>query len=219
MSRYQLAIFDFDGTLADTFDWFRRAVTLAAQRYRFRVALEHEVELLRSLDARRIARHLGIPTWKMPFIANFMRQHMARELSAIRLFPGVDEALRELRDAGLTLAIVTSNAQDNVRQILGPELWGLFSHVSCGAALFGKRSKLRGVLRRAACHPERAIYVGDEIRDLHAARSAGLHFGAVSWGYTLPHGFTPHAPEWVFSTADQLSRGLLGDDGTPGRTT
>lgn len=207
--RYRLAIFDFDGTLADSFDWFCRAVTLAARRYRFRVAEADEVELLRGLDARRIARHLDIPPWKMPLIARFMRRHMAQELNTIRLFPGVEEALRTLGESGMTLAIVTSNSHHNVRRVLGADLCDLFAHYGCGASLLGKRPKLRAVLRACDLRPDQAIYVGDEIRDLQAARAERIDFGAVGWGYTLPHGFHTHGPQWVFATAQDLVRHLV----------
>ncbi len=207
--KYRLAIFDFDGTLADSFEWFCRAVALAAQRYRFKLAEVDEVELLRGLDARRIARHLDIPPWKMPFIARFMRRHMAQELSSIRLFPGIEQALRTLAEADITLAIVTSNSHQNVRRVLGAELCGLFSHYGCGASLLGKRPKLRAVLRACQLAPERAIYVGDEIRDLEAARAERIDFGAVGWGYTRPHGFQPHAPRWLFSSAQEVAQRLV----------
>lgn len=217
--RYKLAIFDFDGTLADSFAWFCGAVALAATRYRFRVAREDEVDLLRGLDAQGIARHLAIPAWKMPLIARFLRQHMAQEAHGIRLFPGIDQALRELRQAGVTLAIVTSNARPNVERVLGPELSPLISHFGCGAALFGKRPKIRAVLRRAGLRPHESIYVGDEIRDLHAARSEGLHFGAVSWGYTHLHGLSAHGPDAIFTSAEQMSAVLTGtfDSGSADR--
>lgn len=217
--RYKLAIFDFDGTLADSFGWFCRAVTLAAERYRFRVARQEEVELLRGLDARGIAQHLAIPAWKMPLIARFMRQHMSRELEEIRLFPGVGQALRELRQGGVTLAIVTSNARPNVERVLGPDLSPLISHFGCGASLFGKRPKIRATLRRTGHRAAESIYVGDEIRDLHAARSEGLHFGAVSWGYTHLHGLSAHAPDAIFTSAEQLSAVLTGtfDSGSADR--
>jgi phosphoglycolate phosphatase len=206
---YQLAIFDFDGTLADSFGWFCRAVTDAAQRYRFQLASQEELEQLRQLDARQIARRLGVAPWKVPFIARYMRRHMAQELEGIRLFPGIEETLRGLGDSGLTLAIVTSNAQQNVRRVLGPELCKLIAHYGCGASIFGKRPKLRAVLRAHKVPPERSIYLGDELRDLHAARAERIPFGAVSWGYTLPHAFTEHRPQHMFTSPREIIEGLV----------
>ena len=66
---YRLAIFDFDGTLADTFPWFMRVVNTVADRFRFKRIEEHEVEHLRGCSAREIVKHLEVPPWKLPFIA------------------------------------------------------------------------------------------------------------------------------------------------------
>lgn len=206
---YKLAIFDFDGTLADSFDWFCRAVTTAAERFRFRAASETDVEQLRGLDAARIARHLQVPAWKIPFIARYMRRHMTRELQTIRLFPEMEDVLHRLAKSGLTLAIVTSNSKHNVQTVLGRELSGLIAHYGCGASIYGKRSKLRSILRKTRLAPEHAIYLGDELRDLHAARAERIAFGAVGWGYTLPHAFAAYEPHELFATPREIAARLI----------
>ncbi|HSK79677.1 MAG TPA: HAD hydrolase-like protein [Thermoanaerobaculia bacterium] len=126
--RYRLALFDFDGTLADSFSWFLSVVNRLADEHRFRRMEEHEVESRRGLAARQMVAHLGVPAWKLPRIARGMRQHMAREIGQIQLFPGVDELLSELSRRGIRLAVVTSNSIDNVRQVLGPGTAALIHH-------------------------------------------------------------------------------------------
>ncbi len=59
----------------------------------------------------------------------------------------------------------------------------LISHYACGASLFGKAAKFRRVLKAAGIAPQDAIAIGDEVRDVEAARDAGIAFGAVAWGY------------------------------------
>ncbi|MFL6293325.1 MAG: hypothetical protein ACJ759_20725 [Thermoanaerobaculia bacterium] len=46
--------------------------------------------------------------------------------------------------------------------------------------------------------------IGDEIRDLEAARAEGIAFGAVTWGYTHPEALRAHGPEEMFSTIDEI---------------
>ena len=86
--RYRLVIFDLDGTLADSFPWFSRVLNDVADRYRFKRVAPHEIDALRTMDARALMRHFGIPAWKMPFIANHMRKRKSRELDQTRLFDG-----------------------------------------------------------------------------------------------------------------------------------
>jgi len=207
----KLAIFDFDGTLADTFDWFIAVVNEVADKFRFRRIEPHEVETLRGYEARRIIQHLGVPMWKMPLVAREMRGRMSRDIGGIALFPGVDEMLERLAGRGVALAVVTSNSADNVRRVLGPRNFALIRHLECGAAVLGKRPKLRKVLRAAGVAPGEAICIGDEIRDLHAARAEGIPFGAVTWGFTRGDALRALAPEAVFERMEEIA-GFFADD-------
>ena len=206
--RYRLAIFDFDGTLADSFPWFLSVVNVLADEHGFRRIEEHEVEMLRGQGARQIVAHMELPAWKMARVALRMRQYMARDIGRISLFPGVDRLLRELAGRGVRLAVVTSNSIENVRQVLGPESAALIHHYECGASMFGKRPKLRTVLRNSGIPAAEALCIGDEVRDLEAARAEGIAFGAVAWGYTTPEALRAHAPEEMFETVEEIVAAL-----------
>lgn len=206
--KYRLLIFDFDGTLADSFPWFLRAINEAADRYRFRPLAEEKVEALRAHGARKMIEHLDVPAWKLPLIARYLRRAMARELDRIPLFPGVDGLLSRLAGQGTILAIVTSNSEENVRRVLGAENASLVRHYACGASLFGKRPLLTRVVRTSGVPPEEALCIGDEIRDLEAARAAGLPFGAVTWGYTHGDALRSLGPDELFTTIEELSERL-----------
>jgi len=201
---YKLIIFDFDGTLADTFSSFVGVFDLAADKYGFkRLDREHQ-DTLRGLDARQIMAHHDIPLWKVPAIARFMRAAMAADSANITPFAGIERVLRALHAHGIMLAIVTSNSRANVRAILGPDLLALFSHVECGASLFGKLPKVRKVLGAAGVAPEHAMLIGDEIRDAKAAADAGIDFGAVAWGFNHVDALAAHHPRRIFRHVDDL---------------
>jgi len=181
--RYNLGIFDLDGTLVDTFPWFLRHVNDVADRFGFRRIAENEIEALRRTGSREILRRLDVSVWKLPAIARHMRRLKAAHAGDIALFPGVEAMLRELRDGGVRLALVTSDSEANARRQLGQANAALFSDFACGASLFGKAAKFRRVLKRARVDPGAAIAIGDEVRDIEAARAAGIACAAVTWGY------------------------------------
>ena len=203
--KYRLAIFDFDGTLADSFPWFLAVVNEAADRYRFRRMGGDEAEALRGHDARHIMAHVALPAWKLPLVARWMRRRMAQDISAISLFPGVGEMLHRLSNDRVAIAVVSSNSAANVRRVLGPANAALVRHYGCGAPLFGKRAKLRKVLRESGVPAAAALCIGDEIRDLHAARAEGIAFGAVAWGYTRADALAALAPDELFATVDEIT--------------
>ncbi len=209
--RYQLAAFDFDGTLADTLPWVASILNEVADRYGIRHIAESEYDLLRSYNVLQIAKYFSIPPLKIPAIAAYVQRRMSREIDAINLVPGIPDALHALNDAGVALAVVSSNAENNVRQVLGPELSSLMMSWECGVALLGKPSKLRHVLRIGNVAPDRAIYLGDEIRDIEAAQSAGMASGAVTWGYNSVGALAVHHPTVIFETVDAIVPTILGD--------
>jgi phosphoglycolate phosphatase len=197
-TRYALAIFDLDGTLADSFPFFLRHVNDIADRFGFRRIATGDIEPLRHAGPREILRQLDVPVWKLPAIARHMRRLKAAHVSGIPLFPGVDEMLRTLRDRNVLLALVTSDSEANARIQLGPVNAALFSHFDCGASLFGKAAKFRRVVRHANVDPTRAIAIGDEARDIEAARAAGIACAAVTWGYAAPGALRTAKPDIVF---------------------
>jgi phosphoglycolate phosphatase len=205
---YKLVIFDFDGTLADSARWFARELDPLAARFGFRQVSEAELEALRSSDAGEVLSHLGVPRWKLPFIAHRLRRRMAEDAETIKLFPGAKALLRRLAGQGVVLGVVSSNSAANVRRILGPEAAALVEHYACGAALFGKAAKFRTLVRRARVKPYETLCIGDETRDIEAAREAGLASGAVAWGYARREALAARGPTWLFETPDDVATRL-----------
>lgn len=203
---FRLAIFDFDGTLADSLPFFLEVYDTLAEAHGFRRISRDELDMLRGFDARRMMDHVGLPLWKMPRVALHFKTLMARNTHRIRLFDGISDMLRDLRARGVTLAIVTSNSMENVQAILGPGNASLVAYYGCGVSLFGKRGKFSGLVARSGFAASEVLCIGDEVRDILAARGAGLAIGAVGWGYTRLDALVAHSPDAVFRDVDELSR-------------
>jgi phosphoglycolate phosphatase len=203
--RYALAILDLDGTLADSLPWFRTHVNDVADRFGFRRVAEEDIGPLRRADPRAILARLNVPLWKVPLIARHMRRLKAAHLGEIPLFPGTGAMLHALKGEGLRLALVSSDTEENARAQLGAENARLFSDFACGASLFGKAAKFRRVVERAGVASARAIAIGDEVRDIEAARAAGIACGAVTWGYAAPETLRALRPDLVFDRMEDIA--------------
>ncbi|MFZ6026208.1 MAG: HAD hydrolase-like protein [Chloroflexota bacterium] len=201
---YKMAIFDFDGTLADSFPWVVSVFDQVAEKYHLAGLGQGEVERLRRQGARQIIKERRVPFWKILPIANYVRRLMAENIHHIRMFDGVDGLLRSLAAHGLLLGLVTSNTHPNVCRVLGAERTGLFHFNECSVSPFGKPGRLKKLLRKGGVQPHEAIYIGDEIRDLEAARKVRMPFGAVAWGYTHPDALEAHAPHEMFASVAEI---------------
>ena len=208
--KFKLVIFDFDGTLADSLGWFIGISDRLADEFGFDRLDKDQVATLRRHDAATLLRLHHVPLWKVPFIAARFRSLMARQIEKIGLFPGVADFLSRLAQAGSTLAVVTSNSCSNVRRVLGRKNMALLAACEGGVSVFGKRMKLRKVLRQSGIHPAQVIFIGDEIRDIEAARQAGIASGAVAWGFTDPDALRAHSPDMLFTSVDEMLHTLVG---------
>jgi len=203
---YRLVIFDFDGTLADSLPWLRGVFGELAREFGFRHPDAVDEDRLRRSGPRDAMALLRVPRWKVPRIAARVRGRMAAELDAIHPFEGVEEVLRRLDEAGVTLAVVSSNSRRNVERVLGRPAADRIAHWGCGTSLFGKANHFRRVLALSGVPASEALCVGDEIRDARAARSAGIAFGAVGWGYHALDALLAERPAEVFERVADLAR-------------
>lgn len=203
--RHTLALFDFDATLADSLPWFHQATHRLAGRFGFTPVPLEKVDDFRRREATHILAEVNLPLWKVPRVVAAMRRLMSEEIEHIHLFPGIAECCRSAVGHGWKLGVVSSNAEENVRRVLGDGLAAHFSVFECGASLLGKAGKLRRAIRRAGASCDQAIYIGDEVRDLDAATEAGLAFGAVTWGWNSRAAFASRRPTVVFDSIGELT--------------
>ena len=200
----RLVIFDFDGTLSDSGDWFLSVVDQLAARFKFRTVADNEVEMLRHKSSREVIEFLGIPRWKLPLIARHVRRLVGRNAHEIELFPGTPDLLGRLAATGVKIALVTSNSEKNARKILGEDNAARIDFYACGSSLFGKAPKFRRVLRKLDIPARSALSIGDETRDIDAAREVGMRCGSVLWGYASEDVLAGLKPDVMFRTPDDI---------------
>ncbi|CAH0255670.1 Phosphoglycolate phosphatase [Massilia sp. Bi118] len=203
---YRLAIFDFDGTLADSFPFFLSVFNTIADRHGFRRIDTARAGELRHYGVRQMMEHVGMPAWKLPAASRTFMAMMKENAGAISLFDGIADALRFLHAQGVLVTVVSSNSEHNVRTVLGPELAALVAQFDCGMSIFGKTSRIRAVLKRCGVAPRDAIYIGDQGTDAEASRKAGVDFGAVHWGYATIEALRQHGCADEFTTPQDLHR-------------
>jgi len=204
MSARQLAIFDFDGTIADSAEWFFAAWNEVARRHQLREISIAEREMLRGQSSSQIVAHVGVPTWRLPALASEMRRLAARDAGAIRSFSWVPDIFARLRDAGVTIAIVSSNTEPNIRRILGSAATSKVEHYATGASLYGKAAKIRQVIRKAQATKAETIAIGDEMRDIEAAHEVGIASLAVTWGYASTEALRAAQPTALVEHPSQM---------------
>lgn len=200
-----LLLFDFDGTLADTMEMGLMLFNEVAGDYELKKIRREDVTELRHLNTRALLDRLGMTRLTAVKVAARLRSMFKDRVSEVELLPGIGDAMRQLQEAGYAMAILSSNSAKNIRRFLKyQDLIDCFEFVEGGASLFGKAERLRGVMRKEKLDPADILYIGDETRDMEAAREAGVRAVAACWGVNEEETMLAEDPEFVLDEPSRL---------------
>ncbi|MEO5692117.1 MAG: HAD-IA family hydrolase [Usitatibacter sp.] len=187
MSRYDLVIFDWDGTLMDSTRLIARSLRSACGDVGIAVPSQQDALFVIGLNLADTFKHVapGLDEEGQRKVAERYRFHfLASEEEAI-LYPGAREMLADLRGQGRRLAVATGKARRGLERAL--DLTGLrpwFEATRCADEGFAKPhpGMLLVLLDLMGVEPGRALMVGDTTHDLELGANAGVDAVAVSYG-------------------------------------
>ncbi len=152
---------------------------------------------LRNLPTRDILKRLGIPVWRVPKLVTQGRKLLKKEASRIPPHTGIPALLAHLIEDGHELYVVSSNSPELVNSFLRRnDLAQHFNVVVGNIGIFGKAAALKR-LRNTFEGLDKMYYVGDETRDIDAAKKVGVRMIAVSWGYNGIESLGAHEPDYL----------------------
>ncbi len=206
--KYQLVIFDFDGTLADSYPWFLSIYNDLARRFQLPPMDRAELDALRHMDFPLVLKKHRISPIKAIQMGAYLKQLMSSQIDRVQLVDGIQEVIDALAENQVKMAVVSSNDEGNVRRVLGAHNAEHFFAYECGVTILGKAAKFLNILRKSGVKPFQALSIGDELRDLKSSRQAGIAFGAVTWGYTDAERLKAQNPDWIFNHPQQILEAL-----------
>lgn len=195
-------IFDFDGTVADTYDVALRILhDIAATR---RIEAPRDIESLRMMSAAEVISKYKLSVLDLLFFEKKYEDGVYRRLLSIRPFRGLKHVLAEL-DKGNGLGIISSNRRENVFAFLNHTgLDKYFDFLETGSPILGKPRRIRAIMKKHGYSKADVVYVGDEVRDIEAARKVGIKVISVGWGFNKPKRLKAARPNFFVSRPSQL---------------
>lgn len=190
---YRAVLFDLDGTLLDT------APDMAGALNALR--LEESLPPLDYAPVRAQVSHGSVAVVRLGFPGaeaaeferlrqRFLTIYATRLTRETRLFPGFDSVLVALERGGIQWGIVTNKPGFLTEPLLAG--LGLLQRAACvlsGDSLPERKPhpmQLLVAAERAGVHPADCIFVGDALRDIQAARAAGMLPLIARFGYLGP---------------------------------
>jgi len=203
-------LFDLDGTLIDS-------VRLILDSYHHTLATHG----LPPRSDEDWLRGIGTPLWVQfaewgddretmeALIATYRAYNLEHHDSMVTVYPGVVEAVRQIKASGRQTGLVTSkNRSGALRGLALARLDGMMDVLVCADEVANPKPHPEPVQKAVGllgADPETTIYVGDSIHDMRAGRSAGVLTAAVLWGpFGRSHLEDANPDHWLETPADLL---------------
>jgi phosphoglycolate phosphatase len=212
---YQLLVFDWDGTLADSVARIVESVLAAADRFDLQPPDEAQIRGIIGLGLPEAIAALypeldsGLAE---RFRLAYADHYLTLDATPPPLFPGVVEGLEALRDAGYRLAVATGKSRRGLQRALAGHDWqDYFEITRCADETASKPDPrmLHEILARCGVAADRALMIGDATFDLLMARNAQMDAVAVGYGAQPLERLRPFAPRLEIMEFAELRHWLM----------
>ena len=217
MPRLQTVLFDLDGTLIDSIRLILDSYHHTLSRHN--LPARSDEEWLKGVGTPlsvQFADWNNSPEMLEAMISTYREYNLTHHDAMVMVYPGVLEAVREIKAAGLQTGLVTSkNRPGAVRGLKLVGLEALLDVLVCADEVSNPKPHPEPVEKAVAllgADPGSTVYVGDSIHDMNSGRAAGVKTAAALWGpFGKSHLESAHPDYWL-ETPNKLVELLLNHE-------
>ncbi len=200
-----MVIFDFDGTIADTFTVVFNHID-RINELKLDSLDTKKIDHYKAIGVRELIKELKLTKFKIFTISLKFRKLFGEYVTEIKPVDGIGSALEVLQQNGFKMGILSSNSKSNIDTILKlNSLSNYFTFVDSEFALFSKANKLEKLISKHKLDKNDVFYVGDEVRDVEAAKESGVKSIAVTWGYNKIEALKAANPDYIVNSTKELT--------------
>ncbi len=209
---YSLIIFDWDGTLIDSAGIIVQCIQQASADLGLEVPDRERASHVIGLGLHDSLRHAvpGLPPERYAEFVGLYRKHFLAREAATRLFPGIEDLLKNLSQTRL-LAIATGKSRRGLDRAL--EASGLKAHFSASRCADETTPKphpgmLLEIMEELKIPARDSLMIGDTSHDVEMAHGAGVDALAVTYGAHAEPALRACGPRGYVASVGELSRWL-----------
>ncbi len=211
--RFDLVVFDWDGTLFDSTALISRCIQSACADLGIAVPSDRDARYVIGMGLVEALQHAapGLPRERYGELGVRYRHHYGTRQHELTLFDGVLPMLAALRASRHRLGIATGKSRAGLDHALASvELHGLFDATRTADETASKPHPrmLLELMAELGVAPERTLMIGDTSHDLLLARNAGAAALGVAYGAHEPDGLAGHGALHIAHSVAELSRWL-----------
>ena len=200
----KIIIFDFDGTIADSFPPMVKILKKQVKEMGYGDLTDKQIEVMRSMRPFDIIRHFRFPIWKIPKLIQTVREELFNQIDRVKVFQGINELIKNLKTKKIKYGILTSNSKKTVEALLNRNNLKGFEFIESETNIFKKSSHLAFIIKKYSLYKNDVVYVGDEVRDIEACREVGVDIISVTWGYNNKVVLEKHNQRSLVSTPSEI---------------
>ena len=198
-------LFDFDGTLVDSFNCVMEKAILLAEEYNYRTIDFDKIETFREMSSKELIQFLKIPFYRIPKLIHIMRKHLRSEMHNLPPISDIYPVVEKLYNAKFSLGILTSNSVENVWMWLElHQMRRFFSFVHIESNYFSKKYLIKNTLKTYKLDKSETFYICDETRDIEAANKNDVKSVAVTWGYNSEKALLKYQPSFIAQNPEDI---------------
>ncbi len=212
--RYDLIVFDWDGTLFDSTTLIVRCIQAACADIGVAVPSDEAAAYVIGLGLHDALQHVvpGLPAARYPELGQRYRHHYMARQDDLVMFPGTLAMLQALKARQHFLAVATGKNRRGLDDSLAhAQLHGMFDATRTADETASKPHPrmLQELMALFGVPPQRTLMIGDTTHDLQLAVNAGTDRVAVSYGAHDREAFAEHGPRFVAHSTRELHDWLL----------
>ena len=216
--KYELVIFDLDGTVLYTLQDLANSVNYAVDSMGYP---KHSLEAVRCFVGNGVANLIwralpkDVPESEYKETLRRFKQHYRENINVTtKPYPGITEMLGKLREKGIRVGINSNKFDAALRSLCEIHFPALCDYVMGECETTPKKpdpTAAKRMMEMAGVAPEKTIYIGDSDVDLRTARNAGTDEAWVGWGFRKKAELGELQPARCFDTVEELCAFLLED--------
>ncbi len=202
----KIFIFDYDGVIADSLDMCIEAFNVLKGRYGFKGSLTQEaIARLPFVTAEAAFALLGVKEEDIHLYTGELRDLLKENAAKARIFDGIDDIFRLVKDSGAYLAVNTSNGSGTVRRRLQMAGLDKLPDYIVGSDTPGSKSeKIAYIMEKLSADQDDTYMIGDSMGDITEGAKAGVHTVAVTYGWQPRKILETVNPEFICGSMDEL---------------
>lgn len=194
-------VFDFDGTICDSFG---AAIDIIKKYFPEYWDEKMSIDKIRNIGLKGFIKKYKVPKYKLIKVVIVGRREIAKHIPNLNTFEGIESVIKQLSNNN-KLAILTTNSKANVEKFLKRNnLEEYFNFIHSGTSVFGKDKKLRSAMRKYNLNPKETFYIGDETRDIEAAKKVRIKSVAVTWGFESEKVLKKADPDHIIKSPEEF---------------